>query len=174
MVSKFVTYSGLTLYFGLSTDELPKDVPNGSRFTAIDTDDEYWYDRENQGWYNADGQFIPDYEEEGDEEVMFINMSYDDSTDVFTIDKTVAQMKAALDSGKFLILAFDTGSAESGIMYMPLVKYWEHENYGDSFEFDLVEYGENGDETEVFIQYVSVEGDDRILFDRRPSHEDIG
>lgn len=121
MVSKFVTYSGWTLYYGLSTDELPKDVPNGSRFTAIDTDDEYWYDRENQGWYDADGQFIPDNEEEGDED-MFVNITYNGDNSSYTCDKSSVEIAEALTSGKMVYALYDE-DGEPHVMPLTSILY---------------------------------------------------
>ena len=37
-------------YFGLSSDEKPKDPPNASTFYEMDTQSVYMYDKENQTW----------------------------------------------------------------------------------------------------------------------------
>ena len=113
MVSKFVTYSGLTLYFGLSTDTMPKDVPNGSKYTTIDTDEEYWYDKENHGWYDADGKFIPDNDEKGDDDAMIVEFSVGES-DILTCDKTIAELVEFIEADKQLIAKLVT---PIGIVY---------------------------------------------------------
>ena len=41
--------------YGLSDDTKPSDVPNGSKYTAIDTACVYLYDAENGTWYLFSG-----------------------------------------------------------------------------------------------------------------------
>lgn len=140
MVSKFITYSGLILYYGLSTDELPKGVANGSKFTTIDTDEEYWYDRENQGWYDADGQFIPDIEEEGDE-IMFVDFSVNQG--LVSTDATFADIITAIDSGKYVVARVTT-DADDAEMLFPLTQVVDGEDASVIFEatrFDFTSQG---------------------------------
>ena len=55
MVSDF--WNGYS-YAGLSTDTLPHDCPNGSRYYVIDTGDSYLFDKENDTWYDQDGNAV--------------------------------------------------------------------------------------------------------------------
>lgn len=103
MVSKFVTYSGRTLYYGLTDDVKPIDAPNGACYTDIETGDEYWFDKENDGWYAPDGSFIPNphEDEEGDEE-MFVTITYDDEQDIYSCNKSSLEINEAFTSGKMI------------------------------------------------------------------------
>ncbi len=111
MVSKFVTYSGRTLYYGLTEDVKPIDAPNGACYTDIETGDEYWFDKENDGWYAPDGSFIPNphEDEEGDEE-MIVNYTLVEG-EAPTCDKTYAEIMSAINSGKNVIAIADCGNA---------------------------------------------------------------
>jgi hypothetical protein len=55
MVSDF--WNGFS-YAGLSTDNLPHDCPNGSRFYVIDTGETYLFDEANDTWYDSTGTAV--------------------------------------------------------------------------------------------------------------------
>lgn len=122
MVSKFVTYSGRTLYYGLTEDVKPIDAPNGACYTDIETGDEYWFDKENDGWYAPDGSFIPNphEDEEGDED-MFVNYSKN-ADEEFVCDKTYSEIMSAINSGKNVIAVFNNPTANPEKMFLPLTQ----------------------------------------------------
>jgi len=43
---------------GLSTDALPHDCPNGTKYRVIDTGNIYYFDAENDKWYDKDGNEV--------------------------------------------------------------------------------------------------------------------
>ena len=77
------------IYFGLSTDSYPVDIPNGSTLHDMDTTAEYLYDAENNAWIKQ-----RDGGGGGGASVLVVNVTEDDLGGL-DMDKTASEIAAA-------------------------------------------------------------------------------
>lgn len=116
---------------GLSTETKPDCNSKGSIFEETDTGDTFFYN--GKRWVRV-------VEEESGGGAFFVNFTLDDSgdEDVYSADKTFAEVAAAIDAGKMVMGIYSGDGVD--FFYCPLQEY----NNGYSVKFQNVSFGSDG------------------------------
>ncbi len=87
---------------GVSADTKPTNVGNGSIFREIDTGKVYMYDAGGQTWYEQPAPGGGGGDE--DNGVFMVNVTIDSTTHIPAADKTLAEVSAAHQAGKLIVV----------------------------------------------------------------------
>lgn len=118
-------------FVGLSTETKPKGPAVGSIFEETDTGDTFFYNGK---------RWVKLAEEESGGGAFFVNFTFDDSgeEEVYSADKTFAEVAAAIDAGKLIIGIFSAGGVDS--YYLNMAVYGEE----TSVVFRALSLGDDG------------------------------
>lgn len=98
--SKFVHYKGVEEFRGLSADDKPMNVANGSEFIEMDTGKKFMFSAADATWYE---QPSSGGSSGGDNSVMVLTPTkFYDGGGIETIAESFNDIKGAIDSGKFV------------------------------------------------------------------------
>lgn len=146
MITRNTDYSIQRLR-GLSTDTKPTDVPNGSEFREMDTGKKFLFDAENQTWID---QANPT--PSGGNDMFVITLSFDGS-ETYTVDKTYAEILAAVEDGQLPVVVSSMGEQTRVFYYQGI---FENGARFSAIPFVLTNY--------VEVNVVTVTQNDTVIF----------